>query len=255
MSSASLARIPVRGASLPLLSIKAVNRTIVSVPTQIGCPVGCTFCVSSQNKFQRNLTSDEIVKAISGEIGTDPITLAFTGEGDVALNLPAVTEAVDKLKSMNLPIERLRFSVSGIAAHRFNQIPYSQFPTELQFSLHSVVNETRQRLIPSTVPLDVVERELRMVARRFTAVRLNYVLMPGVNDSEADIEALCEWGDKDWIILLNPQLTEHGAITHPAVEFIAERLRVAGRKVQVFNSVGQELCDTNIYSQLTYKIA
>jgi 23S rRNA (adenine2503-C2)-methyltransferase len=249
-----LQRIPIRAASIPVLSIKTSNRAIISVPTQIGCPVGCTFCVSSQSKFQRNLTADEIVKLVTANVGSHPITLAFTGEGDVTLNMSAVTEAVDRLKAMNLAIERLRFSVSGIAAHKLSQIPHNQFPTELQFSLHSAVNDKRLSLVPNSVPLDVVERELRMVARRFTVIRLNYVLMSGVNDSEADIEALGAWGDEDWVILLNPLLTESGAVHHPATEQIAKRLRQAGRRVEVFKTVGKELCETNIYPSLTYKL-
>lgn len=191
---------------------------------------------------------------MTADIGAEFVTLAFTGEGDVTLNLSAVNEAVDRLKAMNLPIAKLRFSVSGIAAHKLDQIPYNQFPTELQFSLHSAVNDKRLSLVPNSVPLDVVERELRMVARRFTVVRLNYVLMSGVNDSEADIEALGAWGDEDWVILLNPLLTESGAVHHPATERIAEQLRQAGRRVEVFKAVGEELCETNIYPDLTYKL-
>lgn len=249
-----LKRIPIRAASIPVLSIKTSNRAIISVPTQIGCPVGCTFCISSQSTFKRNLSADEIVKLVTAAIGDGPVTLAFTGEGDVTLNLSAVTEAVDRLKAMGLPVERLRFSVSGIAAHKLAHIPHNQFPTELQFSLHSAQNEKRLSLVPSSVALDVVERELRMVARRFTVIRLNYVLMPGINDSEADLEALSAWGDKDWVILLNPLLTECGAVHHPATERIAEQLSQAGRRVEVFKNIGNELCETNIYPGLTYKM-
>lgn len=51
--------IKLNGYSVPVTVINLSTR-IISIPTQIGCLVGCTFCISSQNKFIRNLTHDEI---------------------------------------------------------------------------------------------------------------------------------------------------------------------------------------------------
>ena len=49
---------------LPVMLINLKHRSIISLPTQIGCAIGCTFCISADNEFQRSLTADELVELV-----------------------------------------------------------------------------------------------------------------------------------------------------------------------------------------------
>lgn len=252
--SVSLRQIPIKRYDVPVLTVKAAGMHVVSVPTQIGCPVKCTFCVSSLKKFERNLTADEIVQLVVQSAPVDePFLLAFTGEGDVLGNVPNVNEALQKLYDLGLPIGGLRFSVSGFAMGRIYVLHTYHYPTELQISLHTVNQDLREVMIPKSYDLVQMEQVVRATEDRWSNIRINYVLQANLNDREEDIQMLAAWGNESWSIILSPYLTANGAIVHPRVDAIADQLRDAGRTVHVFKSVGQELCDADIYTNLTYK--
>jgi 23S rRNA (adenine2503-C2)-methyltransferase len=238
---------------VPVLSINTTGQRILSIPTQIGCPVKCKFCVSSEQPFGRNLTADEMVRLVTAHAPGEPFLLSFTGEGEVTANIPNVTKVVEQLSRSGLPIGGLRFSTSGLAPWRIKELPTHQYLTELQISLHAADLEKRANIMCDTPHALYLATYVSLCEEKFCNIRINYVLQAGLNDSEDDIAGLAAWGDRKWSITLNPLLTSNGAIVHERVDEIADQLRAAGRMVHVFKSVGQELCDADIYTNLTYK--
>ena len=113
----------INGFKIPLLIINLIklNKTIISIPTQIGCFVGCDFCPSSKQKFERNLTDKELINVINYGINfskTKNITLSFTGEGEVFLNAKNI-QAVICFFDNKKYIKNYRICTSGIKINGF----------------------------------------------------------------------------------------------------------------------------------------
>lgn len=73
------------------LDIGLTDRRILSLPTQLGCQVGCTFCVSSGSQQTRNLKAAQMLALLdlcldSQPADSRPLELSFTGEGESVLN-------------------------------------------------------------------------------------------------------------------------------------------------------------------------
>jgi 23S rRNA (adenine2503-C2)-methyltransferase len=85
------------------------------VSTQIGCAVGCTFCMTGQSGLIRQLTSGEIVAQVALARRLRPVQkVVFMGMGEPAHNLDAVMEAIDLLGTVgNIGHKNLVFSTVG----------------------------------------------------------------------------------------------------------------------------------------------
>jgi 23S rRNA (adenine2503-C2)-methyltransferase len=251
--SVYLRHIPIKDISVPVLNVSAGNKNVLSVPTQIGCPVGCSFCVSTTNKFVRNLTADEIVDLVVKNAPNHPFVLSFTGEGDVLFNTENVSNALSTLYTLSIPITSVRYSISGVASRRIRFLDTTTFPAELQVSMHTFNQSIRDKMIPKSDPIYRILESVSMHYASFSKIRINYVLREGLNDTPGDITHLKHWGHNDWDFILNPFLTPNGAIVHPRVDDIAMEMFFSGRNVYVFRNVGEDICDNEIYNNLTYR--
>jgi NifB/MoaA-like Fe-S oxidoreductase len=120
-------------------------------------------------------------------------------------------------------------------------------------SLHAARQEVRDTLVPNSIPVALLEQTLLAEGNRFAGVELNVVLQDGVNDTDADLEALTTWGDADWPILLNPLLTERSAKVASRTQHFAEQLRLAGRTVRVYRELAHEIVSNGLYPQMSAK--
>lgn len=243
------------------LDIALESRRVISVPTQLGCKVGCTFCVSSKTALSRNLRASEIAAMArqaqqhAPEDGR-PIELSFTGEGEGLMNLRETRAAALEVAALHPGVKSVRYSSSGLgAAKLLGQVPTEDFPTRLQFSLHAARQELRDRMVPNSSPLDEIRRALTTNARRFSAIELNVVLQDGVNDSDEDLRALAGWGDSTWPILLNPVLADGKEVVARRTEHFETHLRAAGRTVKRYSAVAAGISRNGIYPQLTARPA
>ena len=84
------------GSAVEAVVMRYPRRTTVCISTQVGCSLGCSFCVTGSIKFRRNLTVAEIVdqvreaRAILFEEGRLLHNVVFMGMGEPLLNLDAV---------------------------------------------------------------------------------------------------------------------------------------------------------------------
>ncbi len=238
---------------LPVMLINLKHRSIISLPTQIGCAIGCTFCISADNEFQRSLTADELVELVEfglQHIKHDDALVSFTGEGEPFLNLKNINQAMSLLHN-NDAISHFRLCTSGIRPNLFGKVAKYSKPVNIQLSLHSLNDEVRFRLIPKTKPVEVILESLRAATSHFNEVAINYVLMSEVNDSDDDIDALTQAIDPRWVVKFNPLLDDGPYKPSERTDEFVNSLAKAGQNAIAFNAVGSKLSN-GLYGHLTH---
>ncbi len=165
------------------------------VSTQVGCPIGCRFCLTGKMGFKRNLKVEEIIsqvviaKKFVQEKGFElPLrNIVFMGMGEPLLNFDNLVKSLRILshpKGFNFSRKRLTVSTVGIV-EKIDELA-RVFPTALAISLHAPNDKIRRQLIPIARKYSV--KELIEACKRFPRVKrgrttIEYVLLKGVNDS------------------------------------------------------------------------
>ena len=256
-ASAQFIPVAVGNYNTGVLAMVVAGRAVLSVPSQLGCAVACSFCLSRETPLIRNLTAEEMLMLVHAGLaalpGHDmPIELSFTGEGEPALNWKQAALVCRELPAVDRRFSSVRYCFSGLGAHRLlGLLDGGPFPVRLQLSLHAAREHVRQSLVPNSLPLQAIEAALMANAHRFTTIELNVVLQDGVNDSDDDLAALGEFGDSAWPILLNPLLTRTGAKVAAATDRFESALRTRGRTVKRYGALADRISAANIYPRLT----
>ncbi|KVP16861.1 hypothetical protein WJ84_00885 [Burkholderia ubonensis] len=250
----------VDGYETVVLDISVQGRRVLSLPSQLGCRVGCQFCISKNTPLVRNLSTDELLQMVQTCFEGEPpddrtVELSFTGEGEPLLNWKNTTACAEEAAS-RFPgiVTSVRYCFSGIGARQLlSKARHSRLPVRLQLSLHAARQQVRDRLIPRSEPLDVILGALRAHEAQFSAIELNVVLQDGVNDSDEDLRALMEWGDANWPVLLNPLLADGQEIVATETSRFASALRAGGHDVRVYSRVGALISRQRIYPLMAAK--
>jgi 23S rRNA (adenine2503-C2)-methyltransferase len=173
-------------------------RTSLCVSTQAGCAMGCAFCETGLLGLARGLGADEIVGQVElarAELGADPTNIVFMGMGEPLDNFDNLAEALDRLVGTGgMGFNRERVTVctvglpAGIAA--LGRLGYKRM--NLSVSLNAGTDATRSRIMPvnRAHPLPELMEALAAYPRRRNFVfAFNWCLLPGINDSDAELEA------------------------------------------------------------------
>ncbi len=174
------------------------------VSTQVGCPIGCKFCLTGTMGFKRNLEVHEIIaQVVIGrrylkEIGAEfPLrNIVFMGMGEPLLNLKNLIKSLKILahpKGFNYSKKRLTVSTVGILEKM--EVLAREFPTALALSLHAPNDEIRSKLIPIAKKYPI--KEVISACKRFPRVKnsrttIEYVLIKGINSSIEHASQLAE---------------------------------------------------------------
>jgi 23S rRNA (adenine2503-C2)-methyltransferase len=164
------------------------ERSTLCLSVQVGCKMGCLFCMTGKQGFQSHLSSGEIVNQLRSLPERDKVTnVVFMGMGEPMDNLDSVLESLEVLTSdWGLGMSPTRITVSTIglvpAMRRF----LAESKCHLAVSLHSPFEEERRRLMPveNVHPLHTVLdelREQRIGGQR--RVSFEYIMFDGVNDT------------------------------------------------------------------------
>ena len=183
------------GQSAETVLIPSRTRGTVCVSSQSGCTRACAFCATATLGFRRNLTAGEIVhqylvaRDAAKKAGLEASNVVFMGMGEPLDNLDAVLAAVRSLTDVfpGLSPRRVTVSTSGVAPRMSRFLRESG--ASLALSLNASDDETRTRLMPhnKTWPLASIMGALRdATAERPRRFFVEYVQLPGVNDSPAD---------------------------------------------------------------------
>ena len=194
------------GHEIEAVYIPDADRGTLCISSQVGCTLTCTFCHTGTQRLVRNLSVAEICGQIllaMDELGDWPAgkpdrrltNIVLMGMGEPLYNYDNVSAALKMIMSgegIALSKRRITLSTSGILPEitRCGE----ELGVNLAISLHAVHDELRDVLVPInrkyklTSSLDTVRHYPGLSnARRVT---WEYVMLAGVNDSEADAKAL-----------------------------------------------------------------
>ena len=181
------------------------TRYTVCVSTQVGCPIGCPFCATGQQGFERNLTTGEIIDQVlyfarrlrrqgdedknQGDSQAGTITnIVFMGMGEPLFNYDALWQAIEMLNSpqaFGLGARNMVVSTAGLVP-QIRRLSQEKLQVGLAISLHASENALRDKLVPlnKKYPLEQLIpacwQYYEATGRRLT---FEYALFDGINDS------------------------------------------------------------------------
>jgi 23S rRNA (adenine2503-C2)-methyltransferase len=206
-----------QGNAIESVFIPEDDRGTLCISSQAGCNVGCRFCSTGHQGFNRNLTAAEIVGQLwwarhellkdldssrlsAGEKIADTRVISnvvMMGMGEPLLNYDPVVTAVRLMLDDNaygLSRRRVTISTSGVVPmmDRLSQ----DCPVALAVSLHAPNDALRDQLVPLNKKyplaelLAACERYLEFAPRDF--ITFEYVMLDGVNDSDQHARELVD---------------------------------------------------------------
>ena len=166
------------------------------VSTQVGCAVGCVFCMSGRAGLLRQLGSAEIVAQVVLARKRRAVSkVVFMGMGEPAHNLDNVLEAIEVLGTQgNIGHKNLVFSTVG-DLRVFEQLPQQAVKPALAVSLHSTDAALRAKLLPHAPQIAIEELvEHAEVYARAThyPVQYQWTLLENINDGDAELERIMQ---------------------------------------------------------------
>jgi 23S rRNA (adenine2503-C2)-methyltransferase len=194
------------GNAVEAVFIPEENRGTLCVSTQAGCALDCSFCSTGKQGFNRNLSAGEIVGQLwraNRALGATPAgeraisNVVLMGMGEPLANLDNVVTALKLMLDDNayvLSRRRVTVSTAGLvpAIDRLRDA----CPVALAVSLHAPTDALRDQLVPINrrYPLAALmaacRRYLEAAPRDF--ITFEYVMLDGVNDSDAQARQLLE---------------------------------------------------------------
>jgi 23S rRNA (adenine2503-C2)-methyltransferase len=169
------------------------NRHTACISVQAGCRMGCRFCATGQNGWNGNLTAGEIVNQVISlpHIVTHVVMMGMGEPGD---NIDEVIKACEVLTAeWGLAVGKSKVTVSTVGVFPSVTRLLTETDCNITLSLHSPFPAERRAVIPSEArwpfeeTLNLMKNFTKRRNRRFTVA---YVMIRGVNDSDAHLEAL-----------------------------------------------------------------
>ena len=166
------------------------------ISTQVGCPMGCTFCATAKLGFVRNLEIDEIIQQIfliQADTGLKVTNIVYMGQGEPLLNFDNLIGSIKVFREhFQIGARRITVSTCGLIP-QINKLAELDFQSTLAISLHAPNQEKRAEIMP--VAKKYKYDELISTLRKYTEktgrrVTVEYVLMKDVNDSVDDAKQL-----------------------------------------------------------------
>lgn len=173
-----------------------LERVSCCLSSQVGCPMGCTFCATGLGGFDRNLSAGEIVSQYLLLQSLSPKRIGhvvFMGMGEPLLNLDQLVKAMALLHDeVGLSYRHLTVSTVGLVP-QIERLAEMRLPIHLALSLHSPFDEVRDRLMPVNHkwPVERVVQAMRDYSRATgRKVTFEYLLIDRVNDTPEQADAL-----------------------------------------------------------------
>ncbi|HNZ86154.1 MAG TPA: 23S rRNA (adenine(2503)-C(2))-methyltransferase RlmN [bacterium] len=171
------------------------GRNTVCVSCQVGCPMNCSFCLTGQMGFKRNLTVSEIIEQVLYfqrllKKHNDSVkNIVFMGMGEPMLNYENVISAIKILNdkdAFNIGARKISISTCGIV-NGINKLGDENIQSNLAISLHAPNDKIRSKIMPINNK-DNIESILKAVKNYIKTtnrkVMFEYALIDGINDSE-----------------------------------------------------------------------
>ena len=260
---ASLARIhavePAADGSERLLIALQDGQTVESVllprgglcvSSQVGCAVGCRFCMTGRDGLLRQVSSAEIVAQVALARARRPVRkVVFMGMGEPAHNLDQVIEAIELLGTAGgIGHKTLVFPTVG-DLRVFDRLAQSTVKPGLAISLHTTKAELRSELLPraaSLTPEQLVDAAERYARATGYPIQYQWALLKDVNDGDDEIDGLVRLlSGKFGVLNLIPFNAVDGApFSRPSWERCREMAAALHRRgilTKLRNSAGQDV--------------
>ena len=182
-------------------SVKHQERYTVCLSSQVGCKVGCAFCLTAKGGFMRNLTAGEIVEQLrmikkDNDIDANRrVNLVYMGMGEPLDNLQEVTKSVKIFadeEGMAIATHRQTISTSGLSA-KIERLGKMELGVNLAISLHAVDDALRQKLMPINKAYNIasiISAVKNFPINERKRVMFEYLVMKDVNDDMASAKKL-----------------------------------------------------------------
>lgn len=226
----------------------------VCFSTQAGCAMQCAFCATGEEGLTRNLSSAEMVVQVllvQVDFNCRVTNVVSMGQGEPFQNYDAVLEALRFMNSkdgLGIGARHITVSTCGLISgiDHFANEP-EQFT--LAVSLHSARQDVRDKLMPRCRSLTLPKLKaslLHYVETTGRRVSLEYLLIAGINDGEADLTALKEFCNGLLChINLIPMNSVEGSPFKPSSLAIEQRwvneLKASGKECTIRNSRGSDI--------------
>ena len=184
------------------------DRGTLCISSQVGCTLTCSFCHTGTQKLVRNLTAAEIcgqVMLAMDELGDWPAgkperrltNIVLMGMGEPLYNFENVRDAMKIAmdpEGIQLSRRRITLSTSGVVPELARTA--EEIGCQLAVSFHATTDEVRNKLVPINKRWNIAEliEALRAYPKVSNSERITfeYVMLDGVNDSDADAHRLIE---------------------------------------------------------------
>jgi 23S rRNA (adenine2503-C2)-methyltransferase len=181
------------GSRIESVLIPDKSRLTLCISTQVGCAMGCRFCLTGRKGLKRNLAGSEILNQILAVRRVLPEDVSITnivlmGMGEPLANYDNTLKAISLMAcpdAFKFSSRRVTLSTVGLLPE-MERLAKEKISFRLAISLNASDEDTRSQLMPINrrYPL----KELLAACRRFplrprTRITFEYVLMEGVNDS------------------------------------------------------------------------
>lgn len=251
---------PAEDGSARLLVALADGQTVESVllprtgglcvSTQVGCAVGCVFCMTGQGGLVRQLGSAEIVAQVALARTLRPVRkVVFMGMGEPAHNLDNVLEAIELLGHEGaIGHKNLVFSTVG-DRRVFERLPLGSVKPALALSLHSTNAARRAELLPRAPriePDELVELGEQYARTSGYPIQYQWTLLKGVNDGADELDGIVRLlrGKYALLNMIPYNAVEGLGFDRPAAERaeeIARELHRRGVLTKLRQSAGQDV--------------
>lgn len=158
-----------------------INRSTVCISSQAGCAMGCVFCATGQNGFNRHLSKAEIIEQvmnaikINKEINDCSITnIVFMGMGEPLANADIVYESIKTIHDLiGISARKITVSTVGFIPGMKKMLNW-ELPVTLAVSLHAPNNDARSEIVPMNKKysiediLDIAQEYSALHGRRVT---------------------------------------------------------------------------------------
>ncbi len=196
-------RLPILGQEMPysdttrqtecvMIPAPDSDRRTACISSQVGCPVGCTFCATGIGGLDGNLSAGRIVEQVwrlNQLEGVGRISnVVFMGMGEPLANFRPVVEAVKIIAApWGMGISARKITISTVGMHKAIEKLAEELdlPVTLALSLHAPNDELRRELIPwaeFTSIVDLKHACKKWFAKTGREITLEYILLGGVND-------------------------------------------------------------------------
>jgi len=170
------------------------------ISTQVGCAMGCTFCLTGKMGLVRHLTAGEIagqvrVLAFATGLANTAFNIVLMGMGEPLHNYDATMKAlriVADVQGLAVHPRRVTLSTVGLLP-AFERLASEPLMPNLAVSLHATTDETRSEIVPINRKYHLealIEACKKFPLAKRRRITFEYVLLGGVNDTNEDAQRL-----------------------------------------------------------------